>query len=245
MADAPISEELTVLRKRARRRLVGAVALVFMALIALWTVMDDRPPQSLVNQSVDIVSSSPGLSSTVPAATKPQTQPLPAMTVPEASSVVPVDPAPAVPAPQPEPASAQPLNPPPVQPAPIADKPATAKPDAAKPVSKPKPIVDPARILDGMDEEPAKPAAKPAVKAADTGGERYFVQLGAFADKDKAMGLVSKARQAGVSIQTETVNTDKGALTRLRAGPFAQREAAEKVRGKLAAAGVTSTVVGK
>ncbi|WP_374535981.1 SPOR domain-containing protein [Chitinimonas taiwanensis] len=236
MADAPISEELTALKKRARRRLVGAVALVLIALIVLWTVMDDQPPQSLVQESVAIVSSKPALAGTV--------QPDPVMPPAE------------LPADQTEP-SAPPVAPVQAPPAPAAVKPADAKPvskpepksvekPAEKPVEKPpvKPAPtakDPAKLLDGLEDDLAKQAAKHVDKP--TG--KFFLQIGAFADATKASALQSKAKAAGVNVHTEAVKTEKGELTRLRAGPYASRDLAEQAHGKLAAAGVSSNIVGK
>lgn len=43
MNQSNISEDLLHIRKRARRRLLGAVALVLFALIVLWTVLDNAP----------------------------------------------------------------------------------------------------------------------------------------------------------------------------------------------------------
>ncbi|MGL4994780.1 MAG: hypothetical protein ACRC6G_01240, partial [Deefgea sp.] len=66
---ANVSDELQQLRKRARRRLIGAIALVIFALTFLWTVLDGEPPKNLVdNHSVEIISSAPALSSTVESA---------------------------------------------------------------------------------------------------------------------------------------------------------------------------------
>lgn len=236
MADAPISEELTALKKRARRRLVGAVALVLIALIVLWTVMDDQPPQSLVQESVAIVSSKPALAGTV--------QPDPVMPPAELPADQIEPPAP----------SAEPVQ---DTPAPAAVKPAEAKPvsksepklvekPAEKPVEKPpvKPAPtakDPAKLLDGLEDDLAKQAAKHVDKP--TG--KFFLQIGAFADATKASALQSKAKAAGVNVHTEAVKTEKGELTRLRAGPYASRDLAEQAHGKLAAAGVSSNIVGK
>lgn len=237
MADAPISEELTALKKRARRRLVGAVALVLIALIVLWTVMDDQPPQSLVQESVAIVSSKPALAGTV--------QPDPVMPPAELPADQIEPPAP----------SAEPVQ---DTSAPAAVKPAEAKPAEAKPVSKPEPkpaekpvekppvkpaptVKDPAKLLDGLEDDLAKQAAKHVDKP--TG--KFFLQIGAFADATKASALQSKAKAAGVNVHTEAVRTEKGELTRLRAGPYASRDLAEQAHGKLAAAGVSSNIVGK
>ncbi|GAB3249425.1 SPOR domain-containing protein [Chitinimonas naiadis] len=248
MADAPISEELTTLKKRARRRLVGAVALVLLALVVLWTVMDDKPPPSLVAQPVSIVSSSPSLASTVTPA--PAAVPLPEP-APQASAASTPPAAVTPPA-----ALAKPIVDPklaivdkPVEKAPVKpdNKTAAEKKPEAKHVEVKK---DPAKILAGMEaESKAKPASKPAPEKEKVASEdkpgKFFLQLGAFADKDKVEGLLGKAKQAGVSPQTETVKTDKGVLTRLRAGPYASREAAEKAHAKLASAGVTSSIVSK
>lgn len=236
MADAPISEELTALKKRARRRLVGAVALVLIALIVLWTVMDDQPPQSLVQESVAIVSSKPALAGTVrpdpvmpPAElTAEQTEPpvLPAAPVQDTPAPAAVKPAEAKPVSKPEPKQ--------------VEKPAE-KP-VEKPPLKPEPTVkDPAKLLDGLEDDLAKQAAKHVDKP--TG--KFFLQIGAFADATKASALQSKAKAAGVNVHTEAVKTEKGELTRLRAGPYASRELAEQAHGKLAAAGVSSNIVGK
>lgn len=268
MADAPISEELTALKKRARRRLVGAVVLMLVALVALWSVMDNKPPPSLASQPVAIVSSEPGLDATVkpdaklPVATadappkqpEPTPAPAPAPQVAQAtpaapSMATPAAPAPLVvdtPKPTPKPAE-KPAEPkhdkPPEKPA--SEKPAekpAAKPESAK---KPEPVVkkDPAKILAGFDDE-AKSAEHDKPHEAAT-GSKFFLQIGAFADADKARSLQGKAHAAGVSVQSEQVSTSKGDLTRLRAGPFNSHEAAEHAQGKLAAAGVTSSIVGK
>lgn len=58
MVDPAFDEEIQYLRKRARRRLVGAVALVFFALIILWTSLDNRPPEfSVLDRSIEVISS--------------------------------------------------------------------------------------------------------------------------------------------------------------------------------------------
>lgn len=87
----------------------------------------------------------------------------------------------------------------------------------------------------------AKPAApKPAAPAAaDTG---FAVQLAAFSKPADAVALRDRARAAGFSAFTETVATDRGALTRVRVGPVASRADAERlqaqVQAKLGVAGI-------
>lgn len=66
----------------------------------------------------------------------------------------------------------------------------------------------------------------------------FVVQIGAFSNVDSARQLQKKLSKLGIKVYTEKVN-DK---TRVRAGPFATREAAEKVRHKLEAQGLHPVV---
>lgn len=268
MADAPISEELTTLRKRARRRLVGAIALVLIALVVLWTVMDDKPPQGFPNTPISIVSSTPGLTTnpilkpderktderaTPPAtpnglaansvASTPAIEPVKPPVAPPAqivapAAVEPVHTIPAEPVPEPKPAPKPKPEKPLVEKKPEGKPPAEKKPEIAKPAH-----VDPKKILDDAPQEVA------IAKHADTAGEpahsRFFLQVGAFADASKVDSLKAKIGAAGLSPLAEPITTPKGELVRLRVGPYTSRDAAEKAHGKLAAAGVTSQIVGK
>lgn len=71
-----------------------------------------------------------------------------------------------------------------------------------------------------------KPAAKPAAKVEQAAGE-YVIQVGAFARPDS---VTAKLREAKLPYYTEPM---QGNLTRVRAGPFASREAADQALGKL------------
>ena len=59
-----------------------------------------------------------------------------------------------------------------------------------------------------------------------------------FSNATNVKQLRAKLTAAGVKSYTETVKTSKGELTRVRAGPFASREAAEKARAKLVEMGL-------
>lgn len=94
-----------------------------------------------------------------------------------------------------------------------ADKPAAPKPEAPKPVA-------------------AKPdTAKPVVAAASNTG--FAVQLAAFSKSADANALRDKLRAAGFSAFTEVVNTDKGALTRVRVGPVLNRAEADQLKAQV------------
>jgi DedD protein len=79
--------------------------------------------------------------------------------------------------------------------------------------------------------------------ASDAGG--YVVQVAALADASKARQLQKQMSGAGVKTYTEVVSTRTGQVTRVRAGPYATREAAEKARAQLKKAGLDGQVVAK
>jgi DedD protein len=72
---------------------------------------------------------------------------------------------------------------------------------------------------------------KAEVKKAEASAE-YVVPVGAFANPD---GVIAKLAAARLPYYTEAV---KGNLTRVRAGPFASREAAEKALEQLKGMGL-------
>jgi DedD protein len=73
---------------------------------------------------------------------------------------------------------------------------------------------------------PPKPAAK-AEPAAQVATTEYVIQVGAFAHPD---AVIAKLSGAKLPYYTEPM---QGNLTRVRAGPFASREAADQALGKL------------
>lgn len=78
---------------------------------------------------------------------------------------------------------------------------------------------------------PAMPAARPAA-AAEVG---FAVQVGAFSKPADATALRDRLRAAGFNAMTETVETDQGALTRVKAGPVLSRADADQLKAQLQA----------
>lgn len=127
----------------------------------------------------------------------------------------------------PAPVAAASEPPKPAAPKPAEIKPADPKPLASKPVE-PKPVaVKPA--------EPKPPAPKPVATPSATAKVGFAVQVGAFGDAAEAGALRERLRAAGFSAFTETVNTDKGKLTRVRAGPVIDRAAADQLKSQIQA----------
>ncbi|MES2670929.1 MAG: SPOR domain-containing protein [Pseudomonadota bacterium] len=135
--------------------------------------------------------------------------------------VVVLDAEPAAVAAAPPPASA--VEPPkPAAPKPVEAKPTEPKPVAVKP-AEPKPAA------------PKPPAPKPVVAPPAAAKVGFAVQVGAFSDAAEAGALRERLRAAGFSAFTETVNTDKGKLTRVRAGPVIDRAAADQLKSQIQA----------
>lgn len=90
--------------------------------------------------------------------------------------------------------------------------------------------------IPGEDDTPFKPKAvapKPPVEKEETPQEtRYVVPVGAFTNPD---GVTAKLAAAKIPYYTEAA---QGNLTRVRAGPFASRQAAEQALEKLRGLGL-------
>jgi DedD protein len=73
----------------------------------------------------------------------------------------------------------------------------------------------------------------------------YVVQVAALADAARVKQLQKQMVGAGLKTYTEVVSTQSGEVTRVRAGPYATREAAEKARAQLQKAGLEGKVLPK
>jgi DedD protein len=134
--------------------------------------------------------------------------------------------------------SAPPLPPPP------ADKPATAVAPEPRTPAAPQPAPD-AKVLSSTPPKvpaPAPDKAAPA-KSAPPRLEGFAVQVGAFRDEARLASSREKLAAAGIVHYTERIEAQGGALTRLRAGPFPTREAAEAALARLKRASLEGKVV--
>ncbi|MDY7574259.1 SPOR domain-containing protein [Actimicrobium sp. CCI2.3] len=248
-------------KKRARRRLVGAVALVLAAVIGLPMVLDSDPRPLGDDVLVQIPSkdsparaTQPKTASDAPAANLPQGAALdkseeiiePGAATPASVSKI------AVSADESKPKEAsvavpvKPVEKPAVKPAPEPKpKPelkSEPKPEP-KPDSAPAPApadgntTDSARAMAILDGSSAS-AAKVDKKAA-----RLIVQVAALATKEKVAELQDKLKAAGISSYTQTIGTDAGQRIRVRIGPFSSQEEVDKMRARLSKIGLSGTVV--
>lgn len=206
-------DEATLLKKRARRRLIGAVALALLAAIVLPMVMDHQPAPPLKDIQVRIPSPDEGATQKV---------------LPPAKPAAKTD----------------------IKPIAKPEQKAEAKPESkleVKPEAKAeiKPELKPEVKADSKPEARNEPAAndKPANPAVD--GEAWEVQLGAYSEPGRVKILLAKLKELGVPAYTEKVDTPAGSRTRVRAGPFASQEAAEKARARVKIIGVDGPVARK
>jgi len=246
MADSEASQDTHLeLKKSARRRLVGAAAVALFAAIVLPMVMDHEPKPPAQDIQVRIPGQESGTFTS---------RILPGKT----ASTTPLPPPPAASKPAEPVAEAKTKTEAPA-PKPEAAKPESAKPEAAKPEAKPevkaeaKPDVKPdSKPIPVAKAEPAKAVEKPPVKeekaraeAALNGKEQWVVQLGAYKDAGNVKHLLDKLKQMGVAAYTEKFDSPQGPRTRVRAGPFTSREAAEKARVRIKTIGVDGPVAPK
>ena len=231
------SENQLELKKRARRRLVGSVALALTAAIVLPMVMDHEPKP--LTQDIQIRIPSQDATNAPRPVAKPPAAPESDATKPKPSSE-PV-PAPDLPKATQKPAEAEaakPQTPPPAKP---EVKPAPEPKPEPKPRAEPKPDVkDGART----EREAKVEAILSGNESAPSAGQ-FIVQLGAFGDPENVAKVRTRVKAAGFNSYTETLKGPNGSQTRVRAGPFASREAAGQAAAKLKRAGLAGVVAPK
>jgi DedD protein len=116
-------------------------------------------------------------------------------------------------------------------------------PPAQTPVEKASPApAAPAAAAPAPSAPPAPAAAAPAPAKAEGGAAGFSVQLAAFSDDKGANALANRLKKSGYTAYTEPLETSRGTLWRVRVGPFPSREAAAAVRDKLKAEGHSGIV---
>ena len=206
-ADNP---ELAVdeLRRKARRRLIGAVVLALAAatLLPLLLEQDQRPLGDDVSVQIPPIDDSKFVSRLAGDKGKAGAPPATPEGTPATATV-----------PGPE-AKAEPKAEAKAEPKVEAKAEDKAEPKAATP------------------DAGAPAASAPAADAASK-GEGFVVQLGAFTDVYGANALANRLKKAGYPAFTEPVETSRGKLWRVRVGGYPSRAAAVEARDRLKADG--------
>lgn len=257
--NVPI-DSIETLRTRARQRLIGAVVLVALGIITFTLLFDSQPRPIPVDVKITMPDKdNPGATLTIggSAPATPVASAVPtAVEAPVAATTATVSTTTAVQASASLDAKEEIV-------APKADKKPEAKTEAraeakpvvkaepkpevksqAKPVVKseakpeakptPKPAADEAAkalaILEGKEPPAAKPATIPSTDATVA---RFVVQVGAFAENEKAREARLKVERAGLKTYVHVAETPNGKRIRVRAGPFTTRAEAEKAAAKI------------
>jgi DedD protein len=236
-------------RRRARRRLIGAIVLALAAAVLVPLLLESEPKPLGDDVSIQIppldngkfinplspgkggelksgavqpgaISAAPTNTGASPAAPSPQTSDQ----APSGTSAEP--PAPAAPAPADTQAkgggpSVASAAPPSAGSTGTQPKAQAAEPKATAPEPK------------AIDTANAQPAAQ---------GGTFVVQVAAFTDRYGALALVRKLKSAGFTGFVEAATTGKGEVHRVRVGPYNSREAADAARAKLKTAGYDGIV---
>jgi DedD protein len=217
------------LKIRARRRLIGAAALLLAVIVIVPAVLDPRPKP--LPDSIPIE---------IPGEKTPFTPRLSLPPLPEPIGA----------APPPETA--------PEPPAP-ADSKAEAKSDSAKkPLTEKTPAEKSAQtkaaeakaadakrardILEGRADGSDKATKSASTKPAPTNA-RFLLQAAALSSETAARELSDRIGAAGLKSYVEKIDTKEGARFRVRVGPYANRDDAEQARSRLRALGVNANLV--
>ncbi len=242
MDESPDAQ--TQLKKRARRRLMGAIAFAGLAAVVLPMVMDEEPKQQL--QDVQIRIPGQDQATFAPSASAKST---PA----SASASAPLVEKPVVPEKQ----EAAAVKNSPTQSAKDNDV-----PRAEAPVARPTEKITGKAVEKNIDKASEKAlkspepvgeaqraasilAGKASEAATNSVGAPYVILLGAFTSTANVKQLQSKMAELGIKTYTEVLESPEGKKTRLRAGPFASREAADKALDKIKRIGVSGVVAVK
>ena len=85
--------------------------------------------------------------------------------------------------------------------------------------------------------------ALPHATVEPASGKGFAVQIAAFSAPDKAKHMRDQLNVNGLKAYTESLSTPQGQRTRVRLGPFPSREAAERARQKLRAMKLDGSIV--
>jgi len=224
-------ESIEVMRRRARHRLIGAALLVLVGVVGFPILFDTQPRPIPVDIPIEIPDRNKVAPLVVPAAEAPAVAAAPAKAPERAAPPAPS--APEVtrkPASSPEPAASV---------AAVAAKPRPEPKPESKPESKPAPMAE-ARPSSSDEAARARallegrtPTNAPVAAATLPDHGRFIVQIGAFAEAEKAREARQKLERAGIKTYAQVVETKEGKRIRVRVGPFEGKAEAEKAAARI------------
>ena len=237
VADSSNDLELA-LKKRARRRLVGAIALVLLMVIVLPMVLQDRaalsPQEAIkITMPVDVVSQQTPKNEESAALVESQVEPAVASVSATTESI------------KSEPSVTAEID------KPVQSESAKGISDVKKEVVEEKKAEEkkPLKKVETKTTESKKTDVKPnevkesEAKPSVTNDQSFAIQVGVFSDIANVKQLQARLKQVGLDSRTENISTPKGEKIRLRAGHFSSRQEAAYALTKLQAADLTGMVI--
>ena len=217
------------LRIRARRRLIGAAALLLAVAVVLPMVLDKEPRPVPESISIDIPSDRTPFS--------PRLALPPSSEASNAAGAPLPDSAPAETA-KSQPARGAERTEAPAKPADRSEAKASAKSSAPQIATATDRAAEDKRARDILEGKTTDASAGASAKNG-----KYLVQAAALGSESAARELVERLKKAGFASFTERADTKDGVRYRVRLGPYATRDEAERARARLRAIGVDATVV--
>jgi DedD protein len=248
------AESIEAMRRRARHRLIGAAVLVLLGVVGFPLLFDTQPRPIPVDIPIEIPDRNKVAPLVVPApvAEAPAAQPA-ASAVQSAANQRPTSRNANSAAGSgitdgeellqgARPAASRPAQAVAAAPTTTESKP-EARTESKTPVA-PTPEPRPVRA-----DEAARARALLEGRSADASGSaqaeegRFIVQVGAFAEADKAREVRTKVERAGLKTYTQVVDTKDGKRTRVRVGPFPSRSEADKAAARIKALDLSASVL--
>ena len=237
----PQAESIEVMRRRARHRLMGAAVLVLLGVMGFPLLFDTQPRPIPVDVPIEIPDRGKVAPLVVPARQSDADQAKPG-NVAAASGAQSRAGAERVAA------SAALGDGEEIVASSHSSRSAPKASSAASPAPKPEAksagatAVKPAKTEDGARSKPAAEVRPPAAPDR-TDDERFIVQVGAFADADKAKEVRLKLERAGLKTYTQVVDAKDGKRTRVRVGPYASRAEADKAAARIKGLDLSASVL--
>ena len=231
------------LKKQARRRLIGAIALALFGVIALPMVMDSQPRPVAPEIQVHIPSQDgPGFTGKiVPGAVVKPTPMPPATVTPKSEPLVAKDSASAALADTAAAGTAakeveakKPADP-------VTSKTPTVKAKQAVPKSS-ETAKKSVEVASGGTQASEEPRALAALTGTESLSAPWTVQLGAYKDAGNVKTLLTKVKEMKIPVTTEKYESSAGPRVRVRAGPFTTRADAEKAQARIRSIGVVGVL---
>jgi DedD protein len=240
--DVPAADAVAQARTRARRRLIGATVLLGIGVVGFPLLFETQPRPIPVDIPIEIPRKESAPPLVLPSARAPAVAPsLPTAAVPEPPPQARVAAAPTADA------ASAPRPAPPI----VTERAADQGRERTAPASAPS-----ARTGAASASAPATRSTNDAQraqallegraaspKASEPGNGRLVVQVGAYTDADKLREARQKVEKLGMKTYTQVVEGEGAKRTRVRVGPFATRDEADKAAARIKAAGLPVAVL--